>query len=179
MNNREICELLVDVIKDKKGIDLNDIDNKIFYDVLDNLVKRLDSSEEDKRLFEYNESQFNRLFTYFTGLARLLQKEKGEKYKGSWCGNASGRGEIESILPNIERKIDRLKNIIKGRYANGYKEKIHDVSEIIKENETTLETAIDLGVYSFLYVSWISIVRPGEMVEFSSKYNNFKSEELL
>ena len=62
-----------------------------------------------------------------------LHRDKDAAYGDSWCK----RGEMFSILPNIARKVDRLSS---GKDT---------------DDETQLDTAIDLYVYLAKYSCWL------------------------
>lgn len=62
-----------------------------------------------------------------------LHDSKSAAYGDSWCR----RGEQMSIIPNIARKVDRLE------------------SQGETDDETQLDTAIDLLVYTAKYQAWL------------------------
>ena len=87
-----------------------------------------------------------------------LHAEKDAAYGNSWCK----RGEMLSILPNIARKVDRLE----GGAETG--------------DETQLDTAIDLFVYTVKYDIWKAYNRkPGENLKLSEVENALRKGELL
>ena len=87
-----------------------------------------------------------------------LHAEKDAAYGNSWCK----RGEMLSILPNIARKVDRLE----GGAKTG--------------DETQLDTAIDLFVYTVKYDLWKAYDRkPGENLKLSEVENSLRKGELL
>ena len=87
-----------------------------------------------------------------------LHAEKDAAYGNSWCK----RGEMLSILPNIARKVDRLE----GGAETG--------------DETQLDTAIDLFVYTVKYDLWKAYDRkPGENLKLSEVENSLWKGELL
>jgi thymidylate synthase len=68
----------------------------------------------------------------FVKYVDALHREKHAAYGDSWCR----RGELRGIIPNIDRKLDRL--MVPGA------------------GDTSADTAIDLLVYLVLYLHWLS-----------------------
>lgn len=69
-----------------------------------------------------------------------LHREKDASYHDAW----KKRGEVISILSNIARKVDRLEYVLDGAPAG--------------QDETVLDTAIDLLVYCIKYQTYLADV---------------------
>jgi hypothetical protein len=67
-----------------------------------------------------------------------LHRQKDAAYGNSW----KRRGELISIMANIARKVDRLEVIASGANPS--------------QDETTLDTAIDLCVYALKYSTYLA-----------------------
>src|SRR5438045_1661679 len=67
-----------------------------------------------------------------------LHRQKDAAYGNSW----KRRGEQISIMANIARKVDRLEVIADGAHPS--------------QDENTLDTAIDLYVYTLKYVTYLA-----------------------
>jgi hypothetical protein len=74
----------------------------------------------------------------FTDAIRQLHRQKSTAYGNAW----KRRGEQISIMANLARKADRLETIASGSPAS------HD--------ESTLDTAVDLLVYSLKYLTYLA-----------------------
>jgi len=74
----------------------------------------------------------------FTDAIRQLHQQKSTAYGNAW----KRRGEQISIMANLARKADRLETIASGSPAS--------------QDETTLDTTIDLLVYSLKYLTYLA-----------------------
>lgn len=73
---------------------------------------------------------------------RVLHRRKDAAYRNAW----KKRGEVVSILANIARKLDRIENVIDGAPAT--------------QDESILDTAIDMLVYSLKYQTFLADLDP-------------------
>ena len=71
-----------------------------------------------------------------------LHREKDAAYGHAW----KKRGEVVSILANIARKIDRLEYVLAGAQTT--------------RDETLLDTAVDLFVYTLKYQTYLADLDP-------------------
>ncbi|HKS69163.1 MAG TPA: hypothetical protein VJQ45_01995 [Ktedonobacterales bacterium] len=67
-----------------------------------------------------------------------MHAEKDAAYRDSW----KRRGELISVMANIARKVDRLEYAARGASAS--------------QDETVLDTAVDLLVYSLKYQTYLA-----------------------
>lgn len=74
----------------------------------------------------------------FGEAVRRLHRAKDAAYRDAW----KRRGEVQSILANIARKVDRLEYSLDGAPANA--------------GETLLDTAVDLLVYCLKYQAYLA-----------------------
>ena len=89
-------------------------------------------------------------FPQFAELLNQLQNIKGRGYGSSWCKH----GLVFSVFPNLQRKWDRIENVLD--YATP---KALTVS-IPGTVETLTEGVIDLAVYCQLLLIWLSVHDP-------------------
>ena len=87
-----------------------------------------------------------------------LQKQKGAMYGRSYCRH----GDL-SIFFNLERKWDRISNIVDNA-INSNSGTLE--SNVTTPNETFLDTVIDLANYSLLWVGYIYEKHPEVFDEF-------------
>jgi hypothetical protein len=66
-----------------------------------------------------------------------LHRRKDAAYGNAW----KKRGEVLSIVANIARKVDRLENVVQGAFS---------------DDETALDTAVDLLVYCLKYETFLA-----------------------
>lgn len=78
----------------------------------------------------------------FTTVVIALHRQKDASYGNSW----KKRGELISIMANIARKVDRLEVIAAGGVAS--------------IDESTLDTAVDLYVYTLKYLTYLADTHP-------------------
>jgi len=79
----------------------------------------------------------------FREALRRLHRAKDAAYRDAW----KRRGEVLSILANIARKVDRLEYGLDGAPATA--------------DETWVDTAVDLLVYSLKYQAYLADLEPG------------------
>lgn len=77
-----------------------------------------------------------------------LQKQKGAMYGRSYCKH----GDL-SIFFNLERKWDRISNMVDKAIASGNLNLLD--SEVTTATESFADTVIDLANYSLLWVGYI------------------------
>lgn len=107
----------------------------------------------------------DRDFVTITNLLNDLQLYKGRRYGNAWCRH----GEFISIFSNLDRKFDRLTNII----LQAINEKT-PIPEPDSE-ETIMETVADLATYAILWMTFIKKHRPEEFEAWQQrilKYTN-------
>jgi hypothetical protein len=74
----------------------------------------------------------------FKAAVRRLHRDQGPAYCDAW----KRRGEVMSIMANIARKVDRLEYVAAGAPAT--------------PDESLLDTAVDLFVYSLKYQTFLA-----------------------
>lgn len=88
-----------------------------------------------------------------------LQNEKGRVYGRSYAKH----GDL-SIFFNLERKWDRIQNIMERVMKEGV-DSLHSESSSTP-TETFLDTVIDLGMYSLMWAGYIRETHPEEFEKF-------------
>ena len=91
-----------------------------------------------------------------------LQDDKGKLYGRSYARH----GDI-SIFMNVERKFDRLANMMESAMKNGT-DKLYEMGT---ETETFLDTVADLAIYSTMWVGYIKENHPEVWESFVSRNN--------
>lgn len=99
-----------------------------------------------------NGSQKDQDFREVCEFMGLLQEYKGRRYGSAWCKH----GEVRSILSNVDRKYERVSNILNDWVCDGKPIPAFDSEESIAE------TVGDLAVYCILWMTWIKVNRPEE-----------------
>lgn len=79
-----------------------------------------------------------------------LQNDKGRVYGRSWC-----KHQDMSAFFNLERKWDRISNIMENSFEKGI-EKVLNSEESETPTETFLDTVVDLANYSLM---WVGLIR--------------------
>lgn len=102
-------------------------------------------------------------FSTITTLLNQLQHYKGKRYGNAWCRH----GEFISIFSNLDRKFDRLTNIIL--------QAIHENAPIPEpeSEETIMETVGDLATYAILWMTFIKQNRPKEYEAWESRIKQY------
>ena len=95
-----------------------------------------------------------------------LQKQKGSYYGRSYCKH----GHL-SIFMNLERKWDRLANIIEMCIQTGMKDFLKEGSP----TETVVDTIADLATYSLLWLGYIQENNP-ELIDKFIKSNGLTED---
>lgn len=93
-----------------------------------------------------------------------LQNNKSLLYGRSYCKRAD-----LSIFLNLERKWDRLSNIMDGVIENGLKSLSNRQEGT--PNETFVDTVVDLSLYGLLWIGYIREKRPENYEEFLKNNN--------
>lgn len=88
-----------------------------------------------------------------------LQNDKGRVYGRSYAKH----GDV-SIFMNVERKFDRISNIMDRAMREGLNT-LHSESSSTA-TETFLDTVVDLGLYSLMWVGYIRDEYPEEYQKF-------------
>ena len=88
-----------------------------------------------------------------------LQNDKARLYGRSWCKH----GDMSAFF-NIERKWDRISNIMENAMENGL-ETLHS-KESATATETFLDTVVDLGLYGLMWSGFIAEKHPEEFDAF-------------
>lgn len=89
-----------------------------------------------------------------------LQNEKGMAYGRSWCKH----GDMSAFF-NLERKWDRIQNIMERAMVEGTDKVLH-TDESATSTETFLDTVVDLGMYAMMYAGYIKENHPEEWDKF-------------
>ena len=97
-----------------------------------------------------------------------LQENKGKYYGRSYCKH----GHL-SIFMNVERKWDRLANIMDSLIQNGTKDFFKSEGS---HNETIVDTIADLATYSLLWLGYMYENHPDLIAKFISE-NHLKEED--
>lgn len=95
-----------------------------------------------------------------------LQNSKEGVYGRSYCKH----GDM-SIFFNLERKWDRIQNIMDKVMKSGT-DTLYDTSKSGTSTETILDTLVDLGVYSLLWVGYMAETHP-------ELWENFKKQNKI
>ena len=91
-----------------------------------------------------------------------LQNTKGNIYGRSWC-----KHEDMSAFFNLERKFDRISNIMEKAMKNGTEETLFGKdSPASTPTETFVDTVVDLGLYSLMWVGLIMERHPEQYQKF-------------
>lgn len=88
-----------------------------------------------------------------------LQNDKGRVYGRSYAKH----GDV-SIFLNVERKFDRISNIMDRAMREGLNTLHSEASSTA--TETFLDTVVDLGLYSLMWVGYIKDEYPEEYQKF-------------
>ena len=88
-----------------------------------------------------------------------LQNDKGRVYGRSYAKH----GDV-SIFLNIERKFDRISNIMDRAMREGLNTLHSEASSTA--TETFLDTVVDLGLYALMWVGYIKAEYPEEYQRF-------------
>ena len=104
----------------------------------------------------------------FPDLLRL-QNDKGQLYGRSYCRHGS-----LSVFFNLERKWDRISNIMTRAMRDGTDSLYSGESDTA--TETFLDTVVDLSVYSLMWVGLIREERP-EMYQRFLKSNDLTESD--
>lgn len=96
----------------------------------------------------------------------VLQNTKESAYGRSYCKH----GDM-SIFFNLERKWDRIQNIMEGVMKSGT-DTLYDSSVSGTPTETILDTLVDLGIYSLLWVGYMAETHP-------ELWENFKNQNQI
>ena len=95
-----------------------------------------------------NESQDSQNLSHIIPYLFELQKQKGKMYGRSYCRH----GDL-SIFFNLERKWDRISNLVDNSINKGVVGSLE--SGVTTPTETFLDTVVDLANYSLLWVGYI------------------------
>lgn len=90
-----------------------------------------------------------------------LQNTKGLVYGRSYCRHGD-----TSIFFNVERKFDRISNIMERVMVEGMHTLHSEASST--PTETFLDTVVDLGMYGLLWAGYIKELYPKEYEKFIS-----------
>ena len=90
-----------------------------------------------------------------------LQNTKESQYGRSWCTH-----EDMSAFFNLERKWDRIFNIMTKAMTNGVNGILKNDFESGTPTETFIDTIVDLGLYSLMWVGLIRELRPEQFENF-------------
>ena len=99
-----------------------------------------------------------------------LQNDKGRVYGRSYAKH----GDV-SIFLNVERKFDRISNIMDRAMREGL-DTLHSESSSTA-TETFLDTVVDLGLYSLMWVGYIKDEYPEEYQKFLVANNLLSTDE--
>lgn len=92
-----------------------------------------------------------------------LQNTKGLIYSRSW----NKHGDLSAFF-NLERKWDRIYNIMDKAMKNGVETLHSDKSSSSTPTETFLDTIVDLGLYALMWAGYIRECYPEEYASFKS-----------
>ena len=84
-----------------------------------------------------------------------LQNDKAKLYGRSWCKH----GDLSAFF-NMERKWDRIQNIMEKAMENGVSTLHTGASSTA--TETFMDTIVDLGLYSLMWAGFIAEEHPEE-----------------
>jgi hypothetical protein len=90
-----------------------------------------------------------------------LQNTKETQYGRSWC-----KHEDVSAFFNVERKWDRIFNIMSKALVSGTDVILNSEDESGTPTETFIDTVVDLGLYSLMWVGLIREIRPHQFENF-------------
>lgn len=99
-----------------------------------------------------------------------LQNDKGRVYGRSYAKH----GDV-SIFLNVERKFDRISNIMDRAMREGLNTLHSEVSSTA--TETFLDTVVDLGLYSLMWVGYIKDEFPEEYQRFLTANNLLSTDK--
>lgn len=99
-----------------------------------------------------------------------LQNDKGRVYGRSYAKH----GDV-SIFLNIERKFDRISNIMDRAMREGLNTLHSEASSTA--TETFLDTVVDLGLYSLMWVGYIKDEYPEEYQKFLAANNLLSTDK--
>lgn len=99
-----------------------------------------------------------------------LQNDKGRVYGRSYAKH----GDV-SIFLNIERKFDRISNIMDRAMQEGLNTLHSEASSTA--TETFLDTVVDLGLYSLMWVGYIKDEHPEEYQRFLTANNLLSTDK--
>ena len=137
----------------------------------DNTNLEMDTKRQHliKGFYDYinNEEEFckdNELLLELIPKLLKLQNDKGRLYGRSFLKH----GDI-SVFMNVERKFDRISNIMTKAMREGT-DSLH-TSDSSTPTETFLDTIIDLGMYSLMWAGYIKETHPEEFEAFINSNN--------
>ena len=99
-----------------------------------------------------------------------LQNDKGRVYGRSYAKH----GDV-SIFLNVERKFDRISNIMDRAIREGLNTLHSEASSTA--TETFLDTVVDLGLYSLMWVGYIKDEYPEEYQKFLAANNLLSTDK--
>ena len=99
-----------------------------------------------------------------------LQNDKGRVYGRSYAKH----GDV-SIFLNVERKFDRISNIMDRAMREGLNTLHSEASSTA--TETFLDTVVDLGLYSLMWVGYIKDEYPEEYQKFLAANNLLSTDK--
>lgn len=99
-----------------------------------------------------------------------LQNDKGRVYGRSYAKH----GDV-SIFLNVERKFDRISNIMDRAMREGLNTLHSEASSTA--TETFLDTVVDLGLYSLMWVGHIKDKYPEEYQKFLAANNLLSTDK--
>lgn len=99
-----------------------------------------------------------------------LQNDKGRVYGRSYAKH----GDV-SIFLNVERKFDRISNIMDRAMREGLNTLHSEASSTA--TETFLDTVVDLGLYSLMWVGYIKDEFPEEYQKFLTANNLLSTDK--
>ena len=99
-----------------------------------------------------------------------LQNDKGRVYGRSYAKH----GDV-SIFLNVERKFDRISNIMDRAMREGLNTLHSEASSTA--TETFLDTVVDLGLYSLMWVGYIKDEFPEEYQRFLTANNLLSTDK--
>lgn len=152
MNNQAEVNGTLDIISSessKKSEELETLKSKLLKGFSDYLESQSDLCVDNVNLMDI-----------FPKLLKL-QNEKGRVYGRSYAKH----GDL-SIFFNLERKWDRIQNIMERAMKDGVNSLFSESSST--PTETFLDTIVDLGMYSLMWAGYIRETHPEEFEKFVS-----------
>lgn len=95
-----------------------------------------------------------------------LQNTKEGQYGRSWC-----KHKDFSAFFNVERKWDRIFNIMSRAMDEGVENTLNNDTKSGTPGETFVDTIVDMGLYSLMWAGLIQEVRPEQFEKFIKNNN--------